>query len=93
MWLDVPANDSHGFEEYFAESEQLMRKVDARPHLGKFNEPVTRDDLMKMHGSHFVKFVDLANQHNPERKFANEFTRRMFWGNQIFILTRYRRWF
>jgi len=36
---------------------------------------------MKMHGEHFAKFIDLANRHDPERKFANEFTRRMFWGN------------
>jgi hypothetical protein len=36
---------------------------------------------MKMHGEHFVKFIDLTNQHDPERKFANKFTRRMFWGN------------
>ncbi len=79
MWLDLLANDSHGFEEYFAESEKLMRKVDARPHPGKFNETFTREDLMKMHGAHFVKFLDLANQHDPKRKFANEFTRRMFW--------------
>src|SRR5712691_7286878 len=79
MWLDLLANDSHGFEEYFAECEKLMRKVDARPHPGKFNETFTREDLMKMHGAHFVKFLDLANQHDPKRKFANEFTRRMFW--------------
>ena len=79
MWLDLLANDSHGFEEYFAESEKLMRKVDARPHPGKFNETFTREDLMKMHGDHFVKFLDLANKHDPKRKFANEFTRRMFW--------------
>ncbi len=80
MWLDLLANDSHGFEEYFAEAEKLMREVDARPHPGKFNETFTREDLMKMHGDHFVKFIDLAERHDPERKFANEFTRRMFWG-------------
>jgi len=81
MWLDLLANDSHGFEKYFAESEKLMREVDARPHPGKFNETFTRDDLMKMHKDHFVKFLDLANQHDPEGKFRNDFTRRMFWGN------------
>ena len=81
MWLDLLANDSHGFEDYFAEAEKLMREVEARPHPGKFNQTFTRDDLMKMHGEHFVKFIDLANKHDPERKFANRFTRRMFWGN------------
>ena len=81
MWLDLLANDSHGFEDYFAEGEKLMREVDARPHPGKFNETFTREDLMKMHGEHFVKFINLANRHDPDRRFANEFTRRMFWGN------------
>jgi L-gulono-1,4-lactone dehydrogenase len=81
MWLDLLANDSHGFEDYFAEGERLMRKVDARPHPGKFNETFTREDLMRMHGEHFVKFIELAKEHDPERKFANEFTRRMFWGD------------
>ncbi len=80
MWLDLLANDSHGFEDYFAKAEKLMREVDARPHPGKFNETFTREDLMKMHGEHFVKFIDLANRHDPDRKFANDFTRRMFWG-------------
>jgi hypothetical protein len=81
MWLDLLANDSHGFEKYFAAAEKLMREVEARPHPGKFNETFTRDDLMKMHGEHFAKFIELAKKHDPERKFANEFTRRMFWGN------------
>ena len=81
MWLDLLANDSHGFEDYFAEAEKLMRQVDARPHPGKFNETFTREDLMKMHGEHFVRFIELAHRHDPARKFANEFTRRMFWGN------------
>jgi L-gulono-1,4-lactone dehydrogenase len=81
MWVDLLANDSHGFERYFAEAERLMRKVDARPHPGKFNETFTRDDLMKMHGERFLRFIELADRHDPERKFANDFTRRMFWGS------------
>jgi hypothetical protein len=80
MWLDLLANDSHGFEKYFAAAEELMREVEARPHPGKFNETFTRKDLMKMHPDQFVKFLDLARKHDPDRKFANEFTRRMFWG-------------
>jgi FAD/FMN-containing dehydrogenase len=83
MWLDLLADDSHGFEKYFAEAEKLMREVDGRPHPGKFNETFSRQDLMKMHGEHFVKFLDLADKHDPERKFANQFTRRMFWGDEV----------
>jgi hypothetical protein len=78
-WIDLLADDSHGFEKYFAEAEKLMREVDARPHPGKFNETFTKKDLMRLHGEYFVKFLNLVKRHDPERKFANEFTRRMFW--------------
>src|SRR6185503_9269046 len=74
MWLDLLANDSHGFEEYFAASEKLMREVDARPHPGKFNETFTRADLQLMHKEKFTQFIELVMKHDPDRKFKNEFT-------------------
>ena len=77
-WLDLLTNDSHGFERYFTAAETLMREVDARPHPGKFNETFGPEDLGRMHGEHFVKFLELARRHDPERKFANDFTRRLF---------------
>ena len=80
-WLDLLANDSRGYERYFAAAEKLMREVDARPHPGKFNESFNNKDLMRLHHDHFLKFLDLAQQHDPDRKFANDFTRRMFWGD------------
>ncbi len=78
MWLDLLANDSHGFEEYFAASEELMREVDARPHPGKFNETFTRADLQLMHKEKFTQFIELVMKHDPDRKFKNEFTRRLY---------------
>jgi FAD/FMN-containing dehydrogenase len=78
MWLDLLANDSHGFEEYFAEAEKLMREVDARPHPGKFNDSFTSADLKRFHGQHFDRFIALAKQHDPHSKFTNPFTRRLF---------------
>lgn len=80
-WLDLLANDSRGFERYFAAAEGLMKEVDARPHPGKFNESFTKQDMMRMHQDHFVTFLDLVKEHDPERRFANEFTRRLFWGD------------
>ena len=78
MWLDLLANDSHGFEDYFAEAEKLMREVEARPHPGKFNESFGKDDLLKMHGEKFVRFLELVEQHDPQKKFRNDFTRRLY---------------
>jgi hypothetical protein len=77
-WIDLVLDDSHGFEEYYAAAEQLMKQVGARPHLGKYCQDHTRDDMAKLHGSSFNKFLQVRDQHDPKRKFANDFTRRLF---------------
>lgn len=77
-WIDLLADDSNGFERYFAAAEKLMREVEARPHPGKYNESFTREDLLHIHQEKFLKFLELIEQHDPERKFANGFTRRLF---------------
>lgn len=78
MWIDLVCNDSHGFENYYAEAEKLIKKIGARPHLGKFCHTLDANDLRRMHGDHFEKFLQLLNQHDPQQKFANAFTRRLF---------------
>ncbi len=55
-WIDLVLNDSHGFEEYYAAAEKLMKQVGARPHLGKYCEAHTKDDMAKLHGPQFEKF-------------------------------------
>lgn len=79
-WIDVLANDSRGVEKYFAAAESMVQEIDARPHLGKFSESFTKADMLRLHQVHFEKFLDLVREHDPERKFANDFTRRLFWG-------------
>jgi hypothetical protein len=77
-WLDLLANDSRGFEKYFAAAERLMGEVEARPHPGKFTESFTKKDMMRLHEGYFVKFLELVKEHDPDHKFANDFTRRLF---------------
>ena len=77
-WIDLICNDSQGFEGYYAAAEELMRELAARPHLGKFCERLGRDDMARLHGSDFERFLELVQEHDPERKFANAFTRRLF---------------
>jgi hypothetical protein len=77
-WLDLLCNDSHGFERYYAAAENLMREVGARPHLGKFSQSFRKEDLARAHGVRFERFLQLMRQHDPEEKFANIFTRRLF---------------
>jgi hypothetical protein len=75
-WIDLVCNDSLGFEKYYAKAERLMKEIGARPHLGKHCESFGKEDMVRLHGDNFTKFLDLVEEHDPHRKFANDFTRR-----------------
>ena len=77
-WIDLVPNDSDGFEEYYAAAEELMKEIGARPHLGKFCKSFRKADMAKLHGDSFTKFLDLMHKHDPQNKFANDLTRRLF---------------
>lgn len=77
-WIDLVIDDSHGFEEYYAAAEEMMKEVGARPHLGKFCQAHTQQDMQKLHSTYFTKFLGIRNQQDPQRKFTNVFTRRLF---------------
>ncbi|HEX8338114.1 MAG TPA: D-arabinono-1,4-lactone oxidase, partial [Pyrinomonadaceae bacterium] len=79
-WINLCCNDSGRFEEYYAEAEKLMREVGARPHLGKWCQSFDKNDLMRAHGEHFERFARLREEHDPEGKFLNAFTHRVFHG-------------
>ena len=78
-WIDLVLNDSHGFEKYYAAAEELIKEVGARPHLGKFCQRLHKEDLAQLHREHFARFLEVAREHDPQQKFANEFTSRIFW--------------
>ena len=77
-WIDLVCNDSVGFESYYTAAEELIKSIGARPHLGKYCEIIGSRELEKLHGEHFNQFRQLVQQHDPEGKFANDFTRRLF---------------
>jgi FAD/FMN-containing dehydrogenase len=77
-WIDLVCNDSEGFEEYYAAAEGLVKEIRARPHLGKFCESFGKEDLAILHGGRLEKFLALMEEYDPDRKFANAFTRRLF---------------
>jgi hypothetical protein len=77
-WINLVCNDSGAFERYYAAAEQLMREVGARPHLGKYCLSFNRDDLHDAHGEHFTNFLRLVEERDPEGKFSNDLTRRVF---------------
>ncbi len=77
-WIDLLCNDSLGFEPFLEAAERLMMAIGARPHLGKHCHAVDRRYLEQVHGEHFALFSQLIGEHDPEGKFGNAFTRRLF---------------
>ncbi len=77
-WIDLICNDSHGFDKYYAVAEEVVKEIGARPHLGKYCENLGKKHLNNVHGDSFERFLELMREHNPENKFANEFTQRLF---------------
>jgi FAD/FMN-containing dehydrogenase len=77
-WIDLVCDDSSGFEKYYAAAEELIKEIGARPHLGKHCESFGKDDLARLHGDRFTRFLGLVEEHDPDRKFTNNFTRRLF---------------
>jgi len=76
-WIDLVCNDSYGFESYYAEAERIMKEIGARPHLGKFCESFNQADMGRLHGKYLTRFLELVEEHDPDGKFANSFTRRL----------------
>lgn len=77
-WIDLVCNDSRGFEKYYAAAEELLKAVGGRPHLGKYCHSFGKADMVKLHRASFEKFLNLLDEQDPSRKFANDFTRRLF---------------
>ncbi|MDQ3180031.1 MAG: FAD-binding protein [Acidobacteriota bacterium] len=77
-WIDLICNDSHGFEKYYAAAEAVVKETGARPHLGKYCETLDKNHLSRVHAENFERFLELMHEHDPENKFANNFTNRMF---------------
>ncbi|HEY8559167.1 MAG TPA: D-arabinono-1,4-lactone oxidase [Pyrinomonadaceae bacterium] len=77
-WIDLICNDSHGFEKYYAAAEEILKETGARPHLGKYCRKLDKEHLENVHGANFERFLELMSRHDPDDKFANDFTRRMF---------------
>ena len=77
-WIDLVCNDSAGFEAYYEAAEAELLKMDARPHLGKYCQQFAYDRLAQLHQKKFVQFCHLKARHDPEGKFRNHFTERLF---------------
>ena len=84
-WIDLICNDSRGVKSYYAaaedvinDPEEAVNQIGARRHLGKWCEGLDRAEMARLYGPKFDKFLELVKHHDPQQKFANEFTRRLF---------------
>ena len=77
-WIDLLCNDSSGFETFLDAAEKLLKTIEARPHLGKYCVSIDADYLQQVHGDHFMRFRQLVQDHDPEARFANAFTNKLF---------------
>ncbi len=77
-WIDLICADSTGFEKLYAAAEEVIKETGARPHLGKWNASLTKEDMLRLHQDHFTRFLELVEEHDPEGKFANAYSRRLF---------------
>jgi hypothetical protein len=66
IWIDLVIDDSHGFEEFYAAAEKLMKEVGARPHLGKYCTEHTKADMQKLHKDRFDQFSRNSETARPE---------------------------
>lgn len=77
-WIDLICNDSRGFEKYYEAADAMIKDIKARPHLGKFGFDFDKSYMAELYGANFDKFLELMHEHDPEDKFANALTRRLF---------------
>ena len=77
-WIDLICNDSEGFDTFYEKAEKLMKEIGARPHLGKYCESYEASDLARIHAETFERFQELRREQDPEGRFDNAFTRRVF---------------
>jgi FAD/FMN-containing dehydrogenase len=71
-------NDSYGFHNFYSVVEATAKNLGARPHLGKFCTFFHKEDLHNLYQNNFVLFQQLRQQQDPQGKFSNDFTRRIF---------------
>jgi hypothetical protein len=83
-WIDLVCNDSPGFEAYYEAAETLMKEIGGCPHLGKFMHNIDSNYMFRIYGKNFERFRQLVEEHDPDGKFSNPFTRRLFGINPRF---------
>lgn len=63
-----------------AELEEALKPFDARPHWGKLFA-MDKHELERIYGREALEtFAELAEEHDPERRFVNDWAERLIFG-------------
>ena len=73
--LATPLSQHH--EEVYAEVEEILRAHGGQPHLGKKTN-MSAQDMLETYGERYVEFQKVRAAQDPEGKFLNPFTTRIF---------------
>lgn len=77
-WIDLICNDSDGYLTFYAAAAEMIKEIGGRPHLGKHCDGFDGTYLEQLYGDDYRRFQRLVTQHDPNGRFANAFTNRMF---------------
>jgi FAD/FMN-containing dehydrogenase len=77
-WLCLCCNQSGAVGRYFDLVERWAKESDAQLHLGKWCESFARSDIAAMHGERFERFLAIRAEADPNGRFVNRFTGRIF---------------
>jgi FAD/FMN-containing dehydrogenase len=78
-WIELATPLGQSRDAIYAEFEEIMRRFDGQPHLGK-RTSIDAAELARLHGERFERFQRVRAAQDPGGKFLNEFTRRVFGG-------------
>lgn len=77
VYFSITTPFRSGYEQFYKEYYDLMLKFSGRPHWGKINY-LTKNDVQKLYGKKYEKFVAVRKKLDPQGMFSNHFTRNIF---------------
>lgn len=76
-YIELATPLSQPVEEVYAEAERIFLAHGGQPHLGK-KTSVTGNDMARIFGQRFDQFLAVKQRQDPDGKFSNPFTARVF---------------
>jgi hypothetical protein len=76
-YIELAPSLSFDSRDIFKKFEEIMHRYQGQPHLGKKTD-LKAGDLKRIYGERFKRFTKVREQQDPNGKFLNAFTERVF---------------